>query len=96
LDHFEEKFAKIITDFLVKKVRSGSDLAKKFRIRIHHTGFSVPDFFKRKLIVDTNISDLHRIHSGSGSEKGKINADLCGYKTLVGTPTVHNGLVASI
>jgi hypothetical protein len=69
LDHFEEKLATIITDFLVKKVRSGSDLAKKFRI--HNTGFSVPDILKRNLIVDTNTSDLHRIHYGSGSKKAK-------------------------
>ncbi len=81
MDHFEV-ICKNDTDFLVKKVRSGSDLAKKFRI--HNTGLSVPDFLKRKLIVETN-----RIHYGSGSKKGQINANSCGYgsKTLVGTPT---------
>jgi hypothetical protein len=33
LDHFEEKICKNYTDFLVKKVGSGSDLAETFQIR---------------------------------------------------------------
>jgi hypothetical protein len=88
LDPFEE----IYTNFLVKKVRSEYYLAKNLRIRIHNTGFSVPDFLKRKLMVDTTISDLHRFHYGFGY---RIQ-DRYGSKTLVGTPTVRNALVASI
>jgi hypothetical protein len=42
LDHFEEKFAKVIQIFLSKKVRSGSDtiIPKAYRILKTATGFS--------------------------------------------------------
>jgi hypothetical protein len=99
LDPFEEKSAKIIQIFLSKRL-SGSNpiLPKKFRIRIYRTGFSVPDFLKIKLMVDTTISDLHRFHYGSGSKKAKsmlIHADK-NPKHWLAPQLVLNGLTASI